>query len=110
MKSKDLEWFFFCPREKKYASGIRVKRATENGYWKTTGKDRLISHKDQTVGSLKTLVFHLGHAPKGERTDWVIHEYKILDDQLAAAGVQVFPRPFWVLFPLTLMNGLYLFY
>ncbi|KAK4416707.1 NAC domain-containing protein 82 [Sesamum alatum] len=88
LKSKDLEWFFFCPREKKYASGVRVKRATENGYWKTTGKDRPISYNDKTVGSVKTLVFHLGHAPQGERTDWVIHEYRILDDQLAAAGVQ----------------------
>ncbi|KAL7102064.1 hypothetical protein ACP275_08G096100 [Erythranthe tilingii] len=88
LKNKDLEWFFFCPREKKYASGVRVKRATENGYWKTTGKDRPISHNDRTVGSVKTLVFHLGTAPKGERTDWVIHEYKIVDDQLAAAGVQ----------------------
>ncbi|KAL0378259.1 UNVERIFIED_CONTAM: NAC domain-containing protein 82 [Sesamum radiatum] len=88
LKSKDLEWFFFCPREKKYASGVRVKRATENGYWKTTGKDRPICYNGKTVGTVKTLVFHLGHAPQGERTDWVIHEYRILDDQLAAAGVQ----------------------
>ncbi|KAK6150751.1 hypothetical protein DH2020_015683 [Rehmannia glutinosa] len=88
LKSKDLEWFFFCPREKKYASGVRVKRATENGYWKTTGKDRPIRHNDKTVGTVKTLVFHLGHAPQGERTDWVLHEYRILDNQLAAAGVQ----------------------
>ncbi|KAI3451530.1 hypothetical protein Pfo_008195 [Paulownia fortunei] len=88
LKSKDLEWFFFCPREKKYASGVRVKRATENGYWKTTGKDRPIRYNDKTVGTVKTLVFHLGHAPQGERTDWVIHEYRILDDQLAAVGVQ----------------------
>ncbi|KAL8477574.1 hypothetical protein ACS0TY_029752 [Phlomoides rotata] len=88
MKSKDLEWFFFCPREKKYASGSRVKRATENGYWKTTGKDRSIKYNDRTVGTVKTLVFHLGHAPKGERTDWVLYEYRILDDKLAAAGMQ----------------------
>ncbi|KAL0343173.1 UNVERIFIED_CONTAM: NAC domain-containing protein 82 [Sesamum angustifolium] len=88
LKSKDLEWFFFCPREKKYASGVRVKRATENGYWKTTGKDRPICYNTKTVGTVKTLVFHLGHAPQGERTDWVIHEYRVLDDQLAAAGVQ----------------------
>ncbi|KAL6543411.1 hypothetical protein OROHE_010033 [Orobanche hederae] len=88
LRSKDLEWFFFCPREKKYASGVRVKRATENGYWKTTGKDRPVRHNDKTVGTVKTLVFHLGHAPQGERTDWVLHEYRILDNQLAAAGLQ----------------------
>ncbi|KAK4490663.1 hypothetical protein RD792_001354, partial [Penstemon davidsonii] len=88
LRSKDLEWFFFCPRELKYASGVRVKRATESGYWKTTGKERAIIYNDKSVGTVKTLVFHLGHAPKGERTDWVIHEYRILDEQLAAAGVQ----------------------
>lgn len=91
LKSKDLEWFFFCPREKKYASGSRVKRATENGYWKTTGKDRIIHYNKQTVGTVKTLVFHLGHAPQGERTDWVLYEYRIVDEKLAAAGLQVFP-------------------
>ncbi|XP_073143524.1 NAC domain-containing protein 72-like [Henckelia pumila] len=88
LKTKDLEWFFFCPREKKYASGVRVKRATENGYWKTTGKDRPVHYDGRTVGMVKTLVFHIGHAPQGERTDWVIHEYRVLDDQLATAGVQ----------------------
>lgn len=105
LKTKDLEWFFFCPREKKYASGVRVKRATENGFWKTTGRDRPVHYDSRTVGMVKTLVFHMGHAPRGERTDWVIHEYRILDDQLAAAGVQVhsqihFP-PIWSKFDLS---------
>ncbi|EPS72463.1 nam-like protein 2 [Genlisea aurea] len=88
LKSKDLEWFFFCPREKKYASGTRVKRATKNGYWKTTGKDRPISYNAAIVGTVKTLVFHMGNAPRGERTDWVIHEYRILDKHLAASGLE----------------------
>ncbi|XP_042025852.1 NAC domain-containing protein 82-like [Salvia splendens] len=88
LKTKDLEWFFFCPREKKYASGARVKRATENGFWKTTGKGRTISCNEKTVGAVNTLIFHLGHAPQGKRTDWVIHEYKIIDNELAEAGIQ----------------------
>lgn len=87
IRSKDLEWFFFCPREKKYASGARTNRATENGYWKTTGKDRPVIYKERTVGMIKTLVFHSGHAPHGERTDWVMHEYRIVDTDLADAGV-----------------------
>ncbi|KAL2553055.1 NAC domain-containing protein 82 [Forsythia ovata] len=88
LKSKDLEWFFFCPREKKYACGLRMKRGTENGFWKTTGKDRPVHYNENVVGMVRTLVFHLGHAPKGQRTDWVIYEYRILDEQLAADGLQ----------------------
>nr|XP_016459506.1 PREDICTED: NAC domain-containing protein 82-like [Nicotiana tabacum]XP_016459507.1 PREDICTED: NAC domain-containing protein 82-like [Nicotiana tabacum] len=85
-KSKDLEWYFFCPRERKYASGARMNRATETGYWKTTGKDRSITYDEKIVGSVKTLVFHQGHPPRGQRTDWVIHEYKFEDKGLADAG------------------------
>lgn len=87
LKSKDLEWYFFCPRERKYASGARMNRATETGYWKTTGKDRSISYNDRLVGKVKTLVFHEGNAPHGRRTDWVIHEYRIEDTSLADAGI-----------------------
>ncbi|KAK4369791.1 hypothetical protein RND71_009266 [Anisodus tanguticus] len=29
-KSKDLEWYFFCPRERKCASGVKMNRATED--------------------------------------------------------------------------------
>lgn len=87
MKSKDLEWYFFCPRERKYASGSRVKRATEKGYWKTTGKDRPVNYENSSVGMVKTLVFHLGSAPRGQRTDWVMYEYRIENKNLADLGV-----------------------
>ncbi|XAR73177.1 hypothetical protein NMG60_11007057 [Bertholletia excelsa] len=79
LRSKDLEWYFFCPIERKYASGARINRKTEFGFWKSTGKDRPVVYKEQTVGMVKTLVFHKGHAPNGDRTDWVIHEYRLSD-------------------------------
>ncbi|KAJ8526305.1 hypothetical protein K7X08_028782 [Anisodus acutangulus] len=85
-KSKDLEWYFFCPRERKCASGAKMNRATETGYWKITGKDRSITCDEKIVGSVKTLIFHQGHPPKGQRTDWVIHEYKFEDKELIDAG------------------------
>lgn len=91
LRSGDLKWYFFCPREKKYANGARMNRATEFGYWKTTGKDRPVQYNNEVVGMIKTLVFHRGKAPRGDRTDWVMHEYRIDEPGLSERGVvQVF--------------------
>lgn len=87
IKSEDRQWYFFCPTERKYASGGRMNRSAETGYWKGTGKDRSIPYKDRVVGMVKTLIFHRGHPPKGERTDWVMHEYRMQDQELTDAGV-----------------------
>ena len=64
-----------------------MNRATEAGFWKATGKDREVKYKGKIVGKIKTLVFHLGHPPKGERTNWVMHEYRMEDKDLANIGV-----------------------
>ncbi|KAM7259875.1 hypothetical protein ACFE04_015616 [Oxalis oulophora] len=87
LKSKDLKWYFFCAREKKYASGARMKRATEFGYWKATGKDRPVQYNDKVVGMIKTLIFHQGKPPNGDRTNWVMHEYMLNDKDLLDQGV-----------------------
>jgi hypothetical protein len=87
VRTKDLEWYFFCPRDKKYPKGSRANRSTEIGYWKTTGKDRSISHNSRVVGMKKSLIFHTGKPPKGDRTDWVMYEYRLADEQLVASGV-----------------------
>uniref|UniRef100_A0A7N0TRN1 NAC domain-containing protein n=1 Tax=Kalanchoe fedtschenkoi TaxID=63787 RepID=A0A7N0TRN1_KALFE len=87
LKSTDLEWYFFCPRERKYANGARMNRATEYGYWKTTGRDRPIKYNHRTVGMIKTLIYHEGRAPHGNRTDWVMHEYRLEDEDLSKSGV-----------------------
>ncbi|KAL0857814.1 hypothetical protein Bca101_062968 [Brassica carinata] len=88
LKSRDLEWYFFSVLDNKYSNGSKTNRATEKGYWKTTGKDREIRNGSRggVVGMKKTLVYHRGRAPRGERSNWVMHEYRLVDEEIVKAG------------------------
>ncbi|GLT69373.1 hypothetical protein SLA2020_415300 [Shorea laevis] len=77
----EKEWYFFSPRDRKYPNGSRPNRVAGSGYWKATGTDKMITAEGQTVGVKKALVFYVGKAPKGTKTNWIMHEYRLLSSQ-----------------------------
>ncbi|XP_076882059.1 NAC domain-containing protein 6-like [Bidens hawaiensis] len=82
-KIGEREWYFYVPRDRKHGSGGRPNRTTENGFWKATGSDRKIfglSDPKKHLGLKKTLVFYEGRAPRGNKTDWVMNEYRLPDN------------------------------
>ncbi|KAK4589972.1 hypothetical protein RGQ29_020515 [Quercus rubra] len=78
----EQEWYFFSPRDRKYPNGARPNRAATSGYWKATGTDKpiLTSNGTQKVGVKKALVFYGGKPPKGIKTNWIMHEYRLVDN------------------------------
>ncbi|KAJ1257810.1 hypothetical protein BS78_10G024700 [Paspalum vaginatum] len=91
------DWYFFSHKDKKYPTGTRTNRATAAGFWKATGRDKPIyTVAARRVGMRKTLVFYKGRAPHGQKSDWIMHEYRLdldLDDAHPAAGDQQGQQP-----------------
>ncbi|XP_076889830.1 NAC domain-containing protein 2-like [Bidens hawaiensis] len=73
----EKDWYFFTPLDRKYPNGIRPNRAAVSGYWKATGTDKAIYSGSKYVGIKKALVFYKGRPPKGTKTDWIMHEYRL---------------------------------
>ncbi|KAJ7977228.1 NAC domain protein [Quillaja saponaria] len=91
-KLNATEWYFFSFRDRKYATGFRTNRATNSGYWKATGKDRIVLDPitRELVGMRKTLVFYRNRAPNGIKTGWIMHEFRLETPHMP-------PKEDWVL-------------
>ncbi|KAI9182789.1 hypothetical protein LWI28_028890 [Acer negundo] len=91
-KLNATEWYFFSFRDRKYATGFRTNRATTCGYWKATGKDRMVVDPTtrELVGMRKTLVFYRNRAPNGIKTGWIMHEFRLESPHMP-------PKEDWVL-------------
>ena len=83
----EKEWYFFSPRDRKYPNGMRPNRAAGSGYWKATGTDKVIvapPNGNESIGVKKALVFYQGRPPKGSKTSWIMHEYRLTQPPVGA--------------------------
>ncbi|XP_015891109.2 NAC domain-containing protein 104 [Ziziphus jujuba] len=72
-----------------FFSKVKENRTTKNGYWKESDVDEVpiqASHGEK-VGVKKFLVFCLGVPPTGNKTSWVMEEYKICNTSGFSAAV-----------------------
>ncbi|ONK55917.1 uncharacterized protein A4U43_C10F2280 [Asparagus officinalis] len=79
-KIGEREWYFFVVRDPRQSTRGRPSRTTKNGFWKATGKEQPIFNTTgpkHLIGHKKTLVFYMGRAPHGAKTDWVMNEYSL---------------------------------
>ncbi|KAF8027464.1 hypothetical protein BT93_E0385 [Corymbia citriodora subsp. variegata] len=92
----EKEWYFFSQRDRKYPNGSRPNRAAGTGYWKVTGADKPIGRL-KTLGIKKALVFYTGKAPKGVKTNWIMHEYRLANVDRSAGKKNNSRLDDWVL-------------
>lgn len=79
------EWWFFSPdTPQRFQRPTRVQRSTPSGYWKKTGDDKEVKARGTAtvIGIKEYLVFYQGRGKKADKTNWVIHAYRLPADDL----------------------------
>nr|GLL39922.1 NAC domain-containing protein 2-like [Ipomoea trifida] len=66
------------------------------GYWKATKVDKPVG-KPKTLGIKKALVFYVGKAPRGIKTNWIMHEYRLANVDRSAGKRNNLRFDEWVL-------------
>ncbi|KAJ8628332.1 hypothetical protein MRB53_021639 [Persea americana] len=71
-------YYYLTKRKRRDQRGSRVKRSMNEGYWKTTSKDKDVKKgKNKKIGYHKTFKFFEGDDKKP--TNWIMHEYRDLN-------------------------------
>ncbi|XP_030457020.1 NAC domain-containing protein 90-like [Syzygium oleosum] len=74
------QWFFYAPMQEREARGGRPSRSTAVGYWKATGSPGYVYSSDnKVIGMKKSMVFYVGKAPTGRKTQWKLNEYRAIE-------------------------------
>ncbi|KAG2712488.1 hypothetical protein I3760_04G128400 [Carya illinoinensis] len=93
----EYQLFIFTARNRKYPKGRRPNRAAGDGYWKARGPDRKIISNETVVGYRRRLAFYIGKSPKGAKTDWTMHEFRVEDSPCSERGPNGMKLDDWVL-------------
>ncbi|CAA0828583.1 NAC transcription factor 29 [Striga hermonthica] len=77
------KWHFFTKRQTKYRNGSRPSRVAGDGYWRATGADKTIIHRDVKIGFKNSLVYFRGKPGENTKTDWLMTEFLLTKDNRA---------------------------
>ncbi|KAE8037171.1 hypothetical protein FH972_009784 [Carpinus fangiana] len=76
----ETKMYFFTPRYRKYPNGNRPNRAAGDGFWRPIAAKKQVKDSTNTViGFKQTLTFYKGKSPEGHKTNWNMHEYRIIN-------------------------------
>ncbi|KAL6616640.1 hypothetical protein ACP70R_038910 [Stipagrostis hirtigluma subsp. patula] len=87
-------YFFHLPATRCWRRGGGASRAGGDGVWRASGKERLVVSPrcKRPVGAKRTLVF-CQRGRGGRRTDWAMHEYRLLPAGLHGCAAGANPPP-----------------
>ncbi|XAR61799.1 hypothetical protein NMG60_11016317 [Bertholletia excelsa] len=69
-----------------YFTSSEQKKDSEHGFWKAKGDACKIFTNSSIDGWRKTLEFYNGQAPYGQRTNWLMQEYRVTQKGLRIGG------------------------
>ncbi|XP_057746259.1 NAC domain-containing protein 104-like [Arachis stenosperma] len=73
------QWYYYSRRTQ--------NRVTANGYWNPMGIEEAVvsNSSNRRVGIKKFYVFYVGEAPHGNRTNWIMQEYRLSDSAASSS-------------------------